>query len=75
MSDLEMCGARQGRVVTHAMESPVRPATQGRRVVSRTLARLIAGSMVVRWRANLPVTGQTLVHGSTAGRRDRVVWG
>jgi hypothetical protein len=34
-SEIVWCGARQGRVVTNAVRSPVRPATRGMRVVSR----------------------------------------
>jgi hypothetical protein len=46
-------GARQGRVVTTAVRSPVRPATWGRRVVSRASGRGIAGTTVVQQRASL----------------------
>ena len=45
-------GARNGRVVTHAVRSPVRPATLWIYVVSMASARVIAGRMVVRWRAS-----------------------
>ena len=67
-------GARHGRVVTNAVRSPVRPATRWMRVVSMASARVIVGRMVVRRRANIPVTGLTPVHISSAGRRGRVVW-
>ena len=44
-------GARHGRVVTNAVRSPARPATRGKRVVSRASARLIAGTIVMIRRA------------------------
>src|SRR5262245_39819652 len=47
------CGARNGRVVTKAVRSPVRPATLWIRMVSMVSARVIAGGMVVSRRASL----------------------
>ena len=49
-------------------------ATLWMQVVSRASARVIAGRMVVSRRSNIPVTGQTPVHMSSAGRCGRVVW-
>ena len=46
-------GARNGRVVTNAVRSPVRPATRWIRVVSMASARVIAGRMVVSRRASI----------------------
>src|SRR5215510_361101 len=46
-------GARNGRVVTNTVRSPVRPATLWIRVVSMASARVIAGRMVVRRRASI----------------------
>jgi hypothetical protein len=46
-------GARKGRIVTHAMRAPVRPATRGMRVVSMASARVMAGKMVVSRRVSL----------------------
>ena len=46
-------GARNGRVVTKAIRSPVRPATLWIRVVSMASARDIAGRMVVSRRASI----------------------
>jgi hypothetical protein len=55
-SEMVWWGARHGRVVTHAVRSPVSRATRWIRVVSMALARVIAGRMVVsRWaRVDLP---------------------
>jgi hypothetical protein len=50
-----LVGARHGRVVTHAVRAPVRPATLWMRVVSMASARVIAGRMVVSRRASLDV--------------------
>ena len=52
-------GARNGRVVTKAVRSPVRPATLWMRVVSMASARVMAGRMVVSRRASidLPAPG------------------
>ena len=46
-------GARNGRVVTKAVRSPVRPATRWMRVVSRASGRVISGRMVVSRRASI----------------------
>jgi hypothetical protein len=46
-------GTQNGRVVTTAVWAPVRPETRWMRVVSMASARLIAGKMVVRRRANI----------------------
>jgi hypothetical protein len=46
-------GARHGRVVTNAVQSPVRPATLWMRVVSRASGRVMANRMGVRRRANI----------------------
>ena len=46
-SELVCWGARNGRVVTHAVRSPVRSATRWIRVVSMASARVIARTMVV----------------------------
>jgi hypothetical protein len=43
----------RGRVVTHAVRSPVRLATRWIRVVSIASARVIAGRMVVSRRASI----------------------
>jgi hypothetical protein len=48
-------GRAKGRVVTHAVWSPVRPATRWIRVVSIASARVIAGRMVVSRRASIDV--------------------
>jgi hypothetical protein len=58
-SEMVWWGARHGRVVTHAVRSPVTPATRWIRVVSMASARVIAGRMVVRRRASidLPAPG------------------
>jgi hypothetical protein len=48
-----MMGGAKGAGVTHAVRSPVRPATRWIRVVSMASARVIAGRMVVRRRASL----------------------
>jgi hypothetical protein len=42
-----------GEAVTHAVRSPVRPATLWMRVVSMASGRVIAGRIVVSRRANL----------------------
>jgi hypothetical protein len=52
-SALVWWGARNGRVVTRAVRSPVRPATRWMRVVSRASGRVIAGRMVVSRRTSL----------------------
>jgi hypothetical protein len=52
-SAMVWCGARNGRVMTQAVRSPVRPATRWMRVVSSASARVIAGRMVVSRRASL----------------------
>jgi hypothetical protein len=54
-SETGWCGAWHGRVVTRAVRSPVRPATQWRRVFSTVSARVIAGRMVVSRRASMDV--------------------
>jgi hypothetical protein len=46
-------GTRHGRAVTHAVRSPVRPATWWTRVVSGASARVMAGRMVVSRRVSL----------------------
>jgi hypothetical protein len=46
-------GARKGRVVTTAVQAPVRPATRWMRVVSRASGRAIAGRIVVSRRASI----------------------
>ena len=46
-------GRGTGRVVTHAVRSPVRPATLWIRVVSIASARVIAGRMVVSRHASI----------------------
>jgi hypothetical protein len=58
-SEMVWWGARHGRVVTHAVRSPVRPATRWIRVVSMA-QRLIAGRMVVsRWAGiDVPARGE-----------------
>jgi len=48
-------GAPNGRVVTNAVRSPVRPATRWIRVVSMASARVIAGRMAVSGRASIDV--------------------
>jgi hypothetical protein len=48
-------GARNGRVVTRVVRSPVRPATRWMRVVSRASARTVAGRMVVSRLASMAV--------------------
>jgi hypothetical protein len=50
-----LVGGATGRVVTAAVRRPVRPATRGRRVVSRAPAGVISGRIVVRGRASLDV--------------------
>ena len=60
--------------VTNAVRLLVRPATRWMRVGTMASARVIAGRMVVSRRARIPVTGQTPVHVSSAGRRGRMVW-
>jgi hypothetical protein len=45
-------GARNGRVVTKAVRSPVRPAPRWIRVISRASARVMAGKSVVSRRAS-----------------------
>src|SRR5262245_27793081 len=60
-------GARHGRVVTHAVRSPVRPATRWMRVVSMASARVIAGRMVLRRRASIDVP-------APAGLRSSRTW-
>jgi hypothetical protein len=59
VAEMVRWGARQGRVVTHAVRSPVRPTMRWIRVVSMASARVIAGRMVVRRRASidLPAPG------------------
>jgi hypothetical protein len=52
-SEIVWWGARNGRVVTRAVRSPVRPATRWMRVVSTASARVIAGRMVVSRRASM----------------------
>jgi hypothetical protein len=47
-----MVGPRHRRVVTHAEQSPVRPAILWMRVVSRASAKVMAGRLVVRRRAS-----------------------
>src|SRR4030095_4276879 len=42
-SEMVWWGARHGRVVTHAVRSPVRPATRWMHVVSTASGRRIAG--------------------------------
>ena len=66
-SEMVWWGARNGRVVTNAVRSPVRPATRWIRVVSMASARVIAGRMVVSRRASidLPAPG---------GPRRRTLW-
>ena len=66
-SEMVWWGARNGRVVTNAVRSPVRPATLWMRVVSMASARVIAGRMVVSRRASidLPAPG---------GPRRRTLW-
>src|SRR5882724_13170554 len=54
-SDMVWWGARNGRVVTNAVRSPVRPATRWMRVISMASAKVMAGWMVVRRRANIDV--------------------
>jgi hypothetical protein len=61
-SEIVWCGARQGRVVTHARRSPVRPATRWMRVVSRASGRVITGRIVVRRRASLDVAAEGAEH-------------
>ena len=58
-SEMVWWGARNGRLVTNAVRSPVRPATLWIRVVSMASARVIAGRMVVSRRASidLPAPG------------------
>jgi hypothetical protein len=66
-AEIVWCGARQGRVVTHAVRSPVRPATRWMRVVSRASGRVMAGRMVVSRCASidLPAPG---------GPKSRTLW-
>jgi hypothetical protein len=52
-SEMVWWGARNGRVVTNAVRSPVRPATRWIRVVSTASARDIPGTMVVSRRASI----------------------
>jgi hypothetical protein len=40
-------GVRHRRAVTHAVRSPVRPETRGRRVVSTAQLRAVAGKIMV----------------------------
>jgi hypothetical protein len=53
-------GARNGQLVTNAVQSHVRPATLWMRVVSMASARVMAGRMVVSRRASidLPARGR-----------------
>ena len=46
-------GRANGRVVTNAMRSPVRPATQWTLVASMASAKLISGRIVVRQQARM----------------------
>ena len=59
-AELVWCGMRHGRVVATAIRSPVRPATQWRRVVSRGFRKghlLRLGHDATRWkRRRLPST-------------------
>jgi hypothetical protein len=55
-------GARNGRVVTQAVRAPVRPATRGRRVVSRASAGLSAGRMGVSQRTSIDVPDPERAH-------------
>jgi hypothetical protein len=48
-------GGRNGRVVTKAVRSPVRPATRWMRLASMASARVMAGRMVVSRRASIDV--------------------
>jgi hypothetical protein len=52
-SEIVWWGARNGRVVTNAVRSPVSPATRWMRVVSIASGRGIAGSIVVSRRASI----------------------
>ena len=52
-SEMVWWGARNGRVVTNAVRSPVSPATRWIRVVSRASARVMAGRIVVSRRASI----------------------
>jgi hypothetical protein len=54
-SEMGWWGARNGRVVTKAVRSPVSPATLWIRVVSMASASVIAGRMVVSRRASMGV--------------------
>jgi hypothetical protein len=56
-----------GQVVTNAVRSSVRPATRGRRVVSRALARVMAGRMVTSRRASIDVP-------APGGPRRKTLW-
>jgi hypothetical protein len=60
-------GARHGRIVTHAVRSPARPATRWMRVVSLASSRVIAGRMVVSRRASMDVP-------ASAGPMKSTVW-
>jgi hypothetical protein len=68
-SEMGWWGARHGRVVTHAVRSPVRPATLWMRVVSMASAKVMAGRMVVSRRANidLPAPGGDMVSPPATG--------
>jgi hypothetical protein len=57
-SEMVWWGARHGRVVTHAVRSPVRPTTLWIRVVLMASARVIAGKMVVSRRARMDSPAQ-----------------
>jgi hypothetical protein len=54
-SRARVMGARHGRVVTHAVQSPVRPATRGMCAVSMASARIIGGRMGVGRRSSMDV--------------------
>jgi hypothetical protein len=66
-SEIVWCGARHGRVMTHAMRSSVRPATPCVCVMSIAAPRVIAGKMVVRRGASLDVP-------APGGPMSRTLW-